>query len=190
MLSSAPLILGMLASSVLAQITLTPSTISTGRQFPTFPATTVTVTTTSTATKTESYIQRDTVTSTFTPPAVTMVRSTTVVSTVVRSTTVVSTTVRTTTATVRQVSTATVTLVSTVTRPCGQQPAACPTITSTATACRSCLVPQCTTRSVLTRPCGCTGALPTAVVSFPCNDPDSCNRIGCTTAYSIETAAC
>jgi hypothetical protein len=42
---------------------------------------------------------------------------------------------------------------------------------------------------VVTRPCGCNGALPTATVSFPCSDPDSCNKIGCTTVYDVKTAA-
>jgi hypothetical protein len=50
-------------------------------------------------------------------------------------------------------------------------------------------VPQCTRTSTVTRPCGCT-ALPTATVSFPCSDPDSCNKIGCTTVYDVKTAAC
>lgn len=83
-----------------------------------------------------------------------------------------------------------VSLVTTTLSQCSSS-AACPTLTSTATACRSCLVPQCTETVSVTRPCGCTAAsLPTAVVSFPCSDPGSCQRIGCTTRYVIQTARC
>lgn len=62
----------------------------------------------------------------------------------------------------------------------------CPTLTSTATYCKSCLVPDCTTTSYLTKSAGC-DVLPTATVSFPCENPDSCNNIGCKTVYSIQT---
>lgn len=64
----------------------------------------------------------------------------------------------------------------------------CPTLTSTATYCKSCLVPDCTTTSYLTKSAGC-DVLPTATVSFPCENPDSCNKIGCKTVYSIQTQA-
>jgi len=146
----------------------------------------ITKTVTSVSTTTESYIREQTVTlppvtRTVTPPVQTVVIS----STIIRTTTLTRT--QTQTQTVRQTirETQTVVSTSTVRGQCGGG-AACPTITQTATACRSCLVPQCTTTSVLTRPCGC-NALPTQVVSFPCNDPDSCNRIGCTTVYAIQT---
>lgn len=65
----------------------------------------------------------------------------------------------------------------------------CPTITSTATYCKSCLVPDCTSTSTVNKVCGC-DTLPTAVVSFPCSDPDSCNKIGCKTVYATKTAKC
>ncbi|KAL2016432.1 hypothetical protein VTK56DRAFT_3519 [Thermocarpiscus australiensis] len=145
--SSVCVVLGLVASAVLGQVTLTPSTVRTGR--PGLPTATVTVTATVTETKT----QTSTVTS-------------------VSTSTVVSTRTATTTAT--------------VTKPCTP----CPTVTRTATACATCFVPQCTTTAVLTRPCGCAGALPTATVAFPCSDPDSCNLMGCTTVYDVQTAAC
>ncbi|KAL1850785.1 hypothetical protein Daus18300_012793 [Diaporthe australafricana] len=62
----------------------------------------------------------------------------------------------------------------------------CSTLTSTATYCKSCLVPDCTTTSYITKSAGC-DALPTETVSFPCENPDSCNKIGCKTVYSIQT---
>lgn len=62
----------------------------------------------------------------------------------------------------------------------------CPTLTSTATYCKSCFVPDCTTTQYLTKSARC-DVLPTATVSFPCDDPDSCNKIGCKTVYSIQT---
>lgn len=120
------------------------------------------VTKTVTSVKTESYIQRIT---------------TTVPTTITRT--------QVSTSTIRQ----TQTVERTVTKACAPN-APCPTITSTATACGSCLVPVCTRTEVLTRPCGCSGALPTAVVSFPCNRADSCEKIGCKTVYDIKTAAC
>ncbi|KAL2169522.1 hypothetical protein VTG60DRAFT_5915 [Thermothelomyces hinnuleus] len=84
--------------------------------------------------------------------------------------------------------TETITSVSVTTQPCST--VSCPTLTKTATACRSCLVPQCTTTSVVTRPNECAAtALPTATVSFPCSDPDVCGKIGCTTVYDIRSAA-
>lgn len=64
----------------------------------------------------------------------------------------------------------------------------CPTLTSTATYCKSCLVPDCTTTSYLTKSAGC-DVLATSTVSFPCENPDSCNKIGCKTVYSIQTQA-
>lgn len=69
---------------------------------------------------------------------------------------------------------------------CATSKPTCPTLTSTATYCKSCLVPDCSTTSYLTKPAGC-DVLPTATVSFPCDDPDSCNKIGCKTLYSIQT---
>lgn len=62
----------------------------------------------------------------------------------------------------------------------------CSTLTSTATYCKSCLVPDCTTTSYITKSAGC-DALPTETVSFPCENPDSCQKIGCKTVYSIQT---
>ncbi|KAH6641910.1 hypothetical protein F5144DRAFT_643691 [Chaetomium tenue] len=161
MLSQVVIALG-LASAVLGQVTLQPSTIKTGR--PGLPTATVTSTATktetATVTKTESYISETTVTST-----------------------VISTSVSTSVSTSKVTDTVSVT--KTVTKPC----VTCPTLTRTATACKSCFVPQCTTTQVVTRPVGCDGALPTATVSFPCSDPDACNNIGCTTVYDIKTAA-
>jgi hypothetical protein len=122
----------------------------------------VTKTVSVTSIKTESYIQRIT---------------TTVPTTITRT--------QVSTSTIRQ----TTTVERTVTKACAPN-APCPTITSTATACGSCLIPVCTRTEVLTRPCGCSGALPTAVVSFPCNRADSCEKIGCKTVYDIKTAAC
>lgn len=124
----------------------------------------VTKTVSVTSVKTESYIQHIT---------------TTVPTTITRT--------QVSTSTIRQ--TQTLTVERTVTKACAPN-APCPTITSTATACGSCLVPACTRTEVLTRPCGCSGALPTAVVSFPCNRADSCEKIGCKTVYDIKTAAC
>ncbi|KAM7192994.1 hypothetical protein V8F33_008042 [Rhypophila sp. PSN 637] len=157
------ILFALLATNVLAQITLTPSTIRGGAT----RTITVTQIVRETVTTTASYIQRETVTST---------------ATVVRSTTLPPQTV-TRTAT----STLTVLSVSTKTQACGPA-VACPTITQTATACRQCLIPQCTTTQTLNKPCGC-NALPTQIVSFPCGG-DSCNQIGCTTVYAIKTAAC
>ncbi|KAK0652737.1 hypothetical protein B0T16DRAFT_505375, partial [Cercophora newfieldiana] len=152
-------------SGALGQVTLKPSTVRGGG-----PGSPITVTeyefdtVTEVRTKTESYIREITTTATTTiPPQTRTIRTATVTQTVVRE--------------------------STVSR-CGNAGAACPTITQTATACRSCLVPQCTTTQALTRSCGCTGALPTAVVSFPCDRSDSCQKIGCTTVYAIQTQAC
>jgi hypothetical protein len=162
MLSQVVIVLG-LASAVLGQVTLQPSTIRTGRPgLPTITVTstaTETETETETLTKTESYISETTVTST-----------------------VISTSVSTSVSTSKVTDTVSVT--STVTKPC----VTCPTLTRTATACKSCFVPQCTTTQVVTRPVGCDGALPTATVSFPCSDPDACNKIGCTTVYDIKSA--
>ncbi|KAK2608115.1 hypothetical protein N8I77_006748 [Diaporthe amygdali] len=62
----------------------------------------------------------------------------------------------------------------------------CSTLTSTATYCKSCLVPDCTTTSSITKSAGC-DVLSTAVVSFPCDSPDSCQKIGCKTVYAIQT---
>jgi hypothetical protein len=193
MLASITLLVGAMASGVLGQITLTPSSVRGGGGV-------VTVTEyefdtiTETRTKTESYIREITTTrlATTTIPPQTVTR--TVTQPPVTTTTIIYNTIsRTTTVTTTRVSTATVTQTlvreSTVTR-CEGGGAACPTITQTATACRSCLVPQCTTTQALTRPCGCNGALPTAVVSFPCDRSDSCQKIGCTTVYSIQTARC
>ncbi|KAK0629353.1 hypothetical protein B0T17DRAFT_606640 [Bombardia bombarda] len=165
------LAVALLASSgVTAQVTLDPSTIKTGRTSVTIPVfgtktETVTVTASATTTKTEKL------------PASTSIF------TVIKTTTSITT--------VKQVSTVTsiATYISVSTKPCGPS-VVCPTITSTATACATCLVPQCTTTEQLTRPCGCSAALPTQVVSFPCNKPDSCGLIGCKTVYAIKTAAC
>ena len=148
-------------SAVVGQITLEPSTVRTGRQ-----ELAVTKTVSVTSVKTESYIQRIT---------------TTVPTTVIKT--------QVSTSTIRQITTVERTVERTVTKNCAPN-APCPTITSTATACGSCLVPVCTRTEVLTRPCGCSGALPTAVVSFPCNRADSCEKIGCKTVYDIKTAAC
>ncbi|KAL2173678.1 uncharacterized protein P884DRAFT_280823 [Thermothelomyces heterothallicus CBS 202.75] len=120
-----------------------------------------TVTVTATVTKTESYIHEQTKT---------------------------ITTTETETETETETLTETITSVSVTTQPCST--VSCPTLTRTATACRSCLVPQCTTTSVVTRPNECAAtALPTATVSFPCSDPDVCGKIGCTTVYDIRSAA-
>ncbi|KAK4247867.1 hypothetical protein C7999DRAFT_40857 [Corynascus novoguineensis] len=126
---------------------------------PVLPTSTVTVT----ATVTESYIHEQTKT-------ITAIETKT------------ETETQTETETETKTETSTVTSIST--QPC----VTCPTLTSTATACKSCLVPQCTKTSVVTKPREC-ATLPTATVSFPCEDKDACNKIGCTTVYDIKTAA-
>lgn len=107
----------------------------------------------------------------------------------------VSTVTETTTVLQVQISTlivteaTTTTETQTTTAPC-EGGAECPTLTSTGTACRTCLVPQCTSRVGVTRPCGCQGPLPTTTVNLECTDPGVCNRIGCTTVYDVQTAQC
>lgn len=83
------------------------------------------------------------------------------------------------------------TLTLTTTAPCGAPDpglhTGCPTLTSTGTACNTCLVPGCTSRVEVTRSCGCP-PLPTTTVNFRCNDPDVCNHIACRTVYDVVTA--
>ncbi|EJT82451.1 hypothetical protein GGTG_02424 [Gaeumannomyces tritici R3-111a-1] len=107
---------------------------------------------------------------------VTVTYSTTQVLTSIKTVTTVSVTTTTSRQTVTSVATVT------TTRPCA--PAAnCPTLTSTATACRTCLLPDCTDTVIVNRPAGCTGLLPTTSIDLGCNVPNVCNRIGCKTVY-------
>ena len=105
---------------------------------------------------------------------VTVTYSTTTVLTSIKTVTSVSVTTTTTTTTSRQT--------VTTTKPCGPADN-CPTLTSTSTACRTCLLPGCTDTVIVNRPAGCTGPLPTTSIDLGCNVPNVCNKIGCKTVY-------
>ncbi|KAK1762217.1 hypothetical protein QBC33DRAFT_602056 [Phialemonium atrogriseum] len=85
--------------------------------------------------------------------------------------------------------TVTVTTTETVTKTTGSACGGgnCPTLTSTGTVCKTCLVPQCTTTQVVNKPAGCNN-LATVSTSFGCNDADVCNKIGCRTVYAIQSS--
>ncbi|OIW22518.1 hypothetical protein CONLIGDRAFT_687521 [Coniochaeta ligniaria NRRL 30616] len=167
MKSLSVIILGVFAAATVGQVTITPTTICRGSTC-TSPGATGTCAQT-TRTVFVPTTQTTTTTSTETR-VVTQTRS--VTATLIQTTTLIRTETRTTTV-----------------QNCAPAPS-CPTLTSTGTACRTCLVPGCVTTQVVTKSCGCPNALATTTTNFPCNDRDSCNQIGCKTVYSVETQRC
>lgn len=185
-------------SAVSAQgVTLTPTTVCKGSTCAGSPETTVpeiphdptkisdvdVITETKTVTETQVTTEVKTETQSVT-------ETTTSVITSVQEVTVTEEVTRIVTFTTDRVVERTSTITQAVTLPCAPQ-AACPTLTRTGTACRTCLLPGCVTSVRLTRSCGCPAALPTSTVNFACNDndPGVCNRIGCTTVYDVVTQA-
>lgn len=167
-------------SAAAAQIYLTPTTICQGRDC--HNEATCPPAETATDTTTELQVQVSTVTETTT-------EFQGLVSTYTETTTVLQVQVSTLIVTEVSATTDTITETRTTTATCEDE-VECPTLTSTGTACRTCLVPQCTLRMGVTRPCGCDGPLPTTTVNLACTEQGVCNRIGCTTVYDIHTAEC